>query len=154
MPLTKWVAVPLTVFGFCYFVVGPILSGGPSGPRMPSNASTEVEAPADNRPIEPGRRDWTPVAPPQVSVTVTPMEEEEPIEQFDDASPPPVVGPPDGGGEDEAGIGGIAKPPPTGGDGDGRSMGSGIIGGDRPRGGQGDQSGVTSTTAGNGGHHS
>jgi hypothetical protein len=125
----QWVAVPLTVFGFCYFVVGPVISAAPSNLRTPSANWTDTAPIAEPEPIEQGKREWIPVMPPQVNVTVTPLEEEEPPEeeQFDDASPPPVDAPPDSGGGDEAGIGGIAKPPPTGGD-DG-SLGRGVIGG-------------------------
>jgi len=128
MPLMQWVAVPLTVFGFCYFVVGPVISAAPSNLRTPSANWTDTTPLAEPEPIEQGKREWIPVVPPQVNVTVTPLEEEEPQEeQFDDASPPPVIAPPDSGGGDEAGIGGIAKPPTTGGD-DG-SLGRGMIGG-------------------------
>ena len=128
MPLMQWVAVPLTVFGFCYFVVGPVISAAPSNLRTPSANWTDTTPLAEPEPIEQGKREWIPVVPPQVNVTVTPLEEEEPPEeQFDDASPPPVIAPPDSGGGDEAGIGGIAKPPTTGGD-DG-SLGRGMIGG-------------------------
>jgi len=152
----QWVVVPLCVFAFCFFVVGPILSGGPSKPSLANTDTSTDEPMVEPAPIEQGERTWTPVSPPQVSVTVTPLEDEvPPIEQFDDASAPPVIVPPGEGGADEAGVGGIAKPPTGEGEdqkaGDGRSMGSGVIGGDRSGGDPDDQGGVGTTTAGDGG---
>jgi hypothetical protein len=123
VPVLKWALVPLAVFGFGYFVVGPKLSGGEPEPRNQEPTETAL---VNQRPIEPGARKWMPVSPPQVNISVTPKEEPEydyDAYPFDEAVPPPID-PPEGGTVDEAGVGGIAPPDTAGGD---RSSGTGEV---------------------------
>lgn len=113
VPVLKWAAIPVAVFGFGYFVIGPWLSGGNEAGSARGAGTTET-ALVNQQPIEPGERKWIPVSPPQVNISVTrKVLDEEPVEEFPDAEPPPIE-PPDDGSVDEAGVGGIRPPVATG----------------------------------------
>lgn len=107
-PLLQWFVVPVAVFGFGFFVIGPLLRGeAPQEKKEPSPELAEAQVP-----IEPGERKWIPVSPPQVIVSVTPKEEEEePLDQTDPEVEPPVDPPETGATGDEAGVGGMQSPP-------------------------------------------
>lgn len=119
-PILKWVIVPLAVFGFGYLVIGPRLGGEAHASTSRPKDTSEV----NQRPIQPGKREWKPVSPPQVTISVTRKEEPEPEFDpdypFEDEALPPDVEPPDDGDVDEAGVGGMAPPvqQSTGGEGD------------------------------------
>jgi hypothetical protein len=111
IPVLKWAAIPLAVFGFGYFVVGPMLSGG--GGDAPRASSVE-KALVNQQPIEPGERKWIPVSPPQVNVSVTrKVLDDEPENILPEGEPPPIEIPEDGT-VDEAGVGGLKPPVATG----------------------------------------
>ncbi len=111
MPLLQWLAVPASVFAFGYFVIGPVVRGDING----DSPKAEAAQAAEQEPIQPGPRKWTPVSPPQVNITVTPkFEEEEEIPEEVPIEDPDAVPPPDstsGAGGDEAGVGGMQAPP-------------------------------------------
>ncbi len=111
IPVLKWAAIPIAVFGFGFFVIGPWLSGGHSGTAVRGATTT---AKVNQQPIEKGERKWTPVSPPQVNVSVTrKVVEEDPIPPIE-GEPPPIEPPDDDGTVDEAGVGGLKPPVATG----------------------------------------
>lgn len=106
----KWFVIPAMLFGIGFMVIGPRLGGAKSDAEQRPSDSAKV----NQQPIEPGRREWMPVSPPQVNVSVTrKIVEEDPIPPIE-GEPPPVEIPDDTTG-DPAGIGGMT-PPTTGGD--------------------------------------
>jgi hypothetical protein len=111
----KWAFIPLALFGFGYFVIGPWMSGGPEARKPAARADTSL---VNQQPIQPGERRWIPVSPPQVDISVTRSEpeEEELSPDYPYESEPPPIEIPDDEDVDEAGVGGIAPPTTTGGD--------------------------------------
>lgn len=119
----KWFVIPAMLFGIGYMVIGPRLGGE----RQRSSAPRPEAAKVNQQPIQPGKREWMPVSPPQVNVSVTrKVEELDPIPPIE-GEPPPVEIPDDSTG-DPAGIGGMT-PPTTGGD---QSGGTQTGGGEKP----------------------
>ncbi len=107
----KWAVIPLAVFGFGFFVIGPMLSGD----STTSTRSAGEPALVNQQPIEPGERKWIPVSPPQVNVSVTrKVVDDEPSNLLPEGEPPPIEIPVDGT-VDEAGVGGLKPPVATGG---------------------------------------
>src|SRR5690349_9671822 len=109
VPLLQWFVIPVMVFGIGYFAIGPLISGGAGASRPPARTEPTVKQP----PIEPGPRKWTRPSPPQVSITVTPMEEPmtEPIPTGDPIESEPPVDNGDSSGTDEGSVGGMTAPP-------------------------------------------
>jgi hypothetical protein len=107
--LLQWLVVPAVVFGFGYFVIGPLLSGGAGQARSSQSNQPAIEQP----PIQPGPRKWNPVSPPQVDLTITPKED--PLDEFvpeeDPIEEPPVDETDDGSTGDEGSVGGMSAPP-------------------------------------------
>lgn len=111
-PMLQWVGVPLAVFAFCFFVLGPHFSGSQRGSGSAS-AGSQPSVKANEEPIKPGKRKWIPVSPPQVSVTVTRTQVvgDAPTQTGLGTDPPLDQSPPDGTTVDEGSSSGAMTPP-------------------------------------------